>query len=143
MPPAKSTSIFKELLTKVSKVGYFRPIIKDQLPGKQDSHIGTMLSHFNIDMEYKEAYGFNMSQVVKYLNRGQEARLIEKIIEQYKALEERFDFVLVEGTDFANKGVAIEFDLDVEIAKNLALPTILVTSAKCVNASGLMEKTWT
>lgn len=140
--------IFKLLLTKVSKVGYFRPIINDQPPGKHDNHIETMLSHFNIDMEYKEAYGFTMSQVVKYLNRGQEARLIEKVIEQYKAIEEKYDFVLVEGTDFSEKGVSIEFDLDIEIAKNLSIPTILVSSAKnkdmddAVSNVDLAVKTW-
>ena len=122
--------IFKLLLTKVSRVGYFRPIINDQPQGKRDNHIETMLKYFNIDMEYKEAYGFTMSQVVKYMNRDQEARLIEKIIEQYKAIEEKFDFVVVEGADFADKGVAIEFELDIEIAKNLSLPTVMVSSAK-------------
>ena len=122
--------IFKLLLSKVSRVGYFRPIINDQPQGKRDNHIETMLKYFNLDMEYKEAYGFTMSQVVKYLNRDQEARLIEKIIEQYKALEERYDFIVVEGADFADRGVAIEFELDIEIAKNLALPTILVSSAR-------------
>ncbi len=122
--------IFKLLLSKVSSVGYFRPIINDQPQGKRDNHIETMLKYFNIDMEYKEAYGFTMSQVVKYINRDQEARLIEKIIEQYKAIEEKYDFVVVEGGEFADSGVAIEFELDIEIAKNLALPTVLVSSAK-------------
>ncbi|HKJ78126.1 MAG TPA: phosphate acetyltransferase, partial [Prolixibacteraceae bacterium] len=113
-----------------SKVGYFRPVISDFPHGKRDNHIETMLSFFNLDMEYKEAYGFTMSQVVKYKNLGQEDRLIEKIIEQYKNIEEKFDVVLVEGSDFEEKGVTIEFDLNVEIAKNLSLPTILVSSAK-------------
>ncbi|WP_167615080.1 phosphate acetyltransferase [Maribellus sediminis] len=122
--------IFKQLLSKVSRVGYFRPIINDQPHGKRDNHIETMLKYFNLEMDYKDAYGFTMSQVVKYMNRGQEARLIEKIIEQYKALEENFDYIVVEGADFADKGVAIEFELDIEIAKNLALPTILVSSAQ-------------
>ncbi len=140
--------IFKLALTKVSKVGYFRPIINDQPQGKHDNHIETMLSHFDIDMEYKDSYGFTMSQVVKYLNRGQEARLIEKIIEQYKAIEERYDVVVVEGTDFSDQGVAIEFDLDIEIAKNLSLPTILVSSAQnkelkdAVSNVDLAIKTW-
>lgn len=125
-----SLGIMKLILSKVSKVGYFRPIISDYPGGKHDNHIETMLSYFNLDMEYKEAYGFTMSQVVKYKNRGQEARLIEKIIEQYKAIEKKYDVVLVEGSDFEGKGVEIEFDLNVEIARNLSLPTILVSSAK-------------
>ena len=121
--------VMKLMLSKVSKVGYFRPIISDFPHGKRDNHIETMLSFFNLDMEYKEAYGFTMSQVVKYKNLGQEDRLIEKIIEQYKNIEEKFDVVLVEGSDFEETGVTIEFNLNVEIAKNLSLPTILVSSA--------------
>ncbi|WP_346863008.1 phosphate acetyltransferase [uncultured Draconibacterium sp.] len=124
-----SLGILKLLLSKVSKVGYFRPIINDYPMGKRDNHIETMLSYFNLDMEYKDAYGFTMSQVVKYKNLGQEARLIDQIIGKYKELEERFDVVLVEGSDFDGKGVAIEFDLNVEIAKNLSIPTILISSS--------------
>ncbi len=122
--------VMKLMLSRVSRVGYFRPIISDYPQGVRDNHIDTMLSYFNLDMDYKEAYGFTMSQVVKYKNLGQEARLIEKIIEQYKAIEEKYDIVLVEGSDFAGKGVQIEFDLNMEIAKNLSLPTILVSSAE-------------
>ena len=125
-----SLGIMKMLLSQVSKVGYFRPIINDYPKGIRDNHIETMRSYFNLGIEYKQAYGFTMSQVVKYKNRGQKARLIEKIIEQYKALEEKYDVVLVEGSDFEGNGVEIEFDLNLEIAKNLSLPTILVSSAK-------------
>ena len=121
--------VLKLLLSKVGRVGYFRPIICDFPKGKKDNHIETMLSHFNLDLEYKEAYGFTMSQVVKYKNFGQEARLIDKIIEKYKDIEKRFDLVLVEGSDFLSKGVAIEFDLNAEIAKNLSIPTLIVSSA--------------
>ena len=122
--------VMKLMLSKVSKVGYFRPIISDHPDGKHDNHIETMLSFFNLDIEYKDAYGFTMSQVLKYKNLGQEDRLIEKIIDQYKSIEKKYDVVLVEGTDFDKKNATIEFDLNVEIAKNLALPTILVSSAR-------------
>jgi phosphate acetyltransferase len=118
------------LLSRTSKVGYFRPIINDTIKGQKDNDIETMLSYFNLDMEYKEAYGFTISQVIKYKNLGQEARLIDKIIEKYKDIERRFDIVVVEGSDFVGKGVTIEFDLNVEIAKNLSLPTYLVSSAQ-------------
>lgn len=122
--------VMKLLLSKVNKVGYFRPIIGDYPHGKRDNHIETVLSYFNIDIEYKEAYGFTMSQVVKYKNLGQETRLIDNIIGKYKNIQEKFDIVLVEGSDFSSKGVAVEFDLSAEIAKNLSLPTIIVSSAQ-------------
>ena len=50
-----SLGILKLLLSKVSKVGYFRPIISDYPNGKHDNHIETMLSYYNLDMEYKES----------------------------------------------------------------------------------------
>ena len=121
--------VLKMLLSKVSKVGYFRPIISDFPKGKKDNHIETMISHFNIDMEYEEAYGFTISEVVRLKNRGKESILIDKIIKKYKDLESRFDVVLVEGSDFESKGVAFEFDLNAEIAKNLSIPTLIVSSA--------------
>jgi phosphate acetyltransferase len=50
------------------------------------------------------------------------------IIEKYKKLEERFDFVLVEGTSFTGEGTVIELDMNVLIAKNLGIPAIIVGS---------------
>ncbi|MCK3684278.1 phosphate acetyltransferase [Maribellus sp. YY47] len=121
--------IMKLLLSRSGKVGYFRPIISDYPTGVRDNHIETMMSYFNLNIDYKETYGFTMSQVVKYKNMGQESRLIDKIIEQYKELENKYDVVLVEGSDFSGKGVSFEVDLNTEIAKNLAIPTIIVSSA--------------
>ncbi len=121
--------VMKMLLSKVSSVGYFRPIISDFPSGKKDNHIETMISYFNLDMKYEEAYGFTISEVVRLKKSGKESLLIDKIIEKYKSLEARFDVVLVEGSDFESKGVAFEFDLNAEIAKNLSIPTLIVSSA--------------
>jgi phosphate acetyltransferase len=52
--------------------------------------------------------------------------VIDLIIEKYKRLEERFDFVLVEGTSFTGEGTVIELDMNVLIAKNLGIPAIIV-----------------
>ncbi len=122
--------VLKLMLSKLSKVGYFRPIISDCQKGKKDNRIQTMLSYFNLDMEYEEAFGFTLSEAVQFKNLGKEAVLIDKIIAKYKKLEKRFDIVLVEGSDFLSKGMAIEFDLNLEIAKNLSIPTIIVSSAR-------------
>ncbi len=121
--------VLKLLLSKVSRVGYFRPIISDFPNGKKDNHIETILSYFNLDMNYEEAYGFTISEVVHLKNSGKESVLIDRIIEKYKTLEAKFDVVLVEGSDFESKGVAFEFDLNAEIAKNLSIPALIVSSA--------------
>lgn len=123
-----SLGLMQVLLGRAAKVGYFRPIIDDYVPGKMDNHIETVLSYFNLDLEYNDAYAYTRSEVVKKLNKNKEDEVLDKIIEKYKAIEERFDFVLVEGTDFTGEGGIIEWDINVLLAKNLGIPTIIVTS---------------
>jgi phosphate acetyltransferase len=124
-----SLGIMKMLLSKVSRVGYFRPVINDHSNDQRDNHIATMLNYFGIDMNYDETFAFKLSEVVELKNDNRDDLIIDTIIEKYKAVEDKFDIVLVEGSDFNGKGVSIEFDLNVAIAKNLQIPTIIVSSA--------------
>ncbi|MCL4156784.1 UNVERIFIED_CONTAM: hypothetical protein GTU68_060885, partial [Idotea baltica] len=47
---------------------------------------------------------------------------------KYKYLEEHFDFILVEGTDFSNENTNLELDINILISKNLSLPVIIVAN---------------
>ncbi|MBW1656037.1 phosphate acetyltransferase [Flavobacterium quisquiliarum] len=116
------------LIGKTAKVGYFRPIIEDFVDGEVDNHIETVLSYFNLDIQFEDAYAITKSRLIKKKNKGKIGEVLDLIIEKYKKLEERFDFVLVEGTSFTGEGTSIELDLNVLIAKNLGIPTIIVGS---------------
>nr|WP_294783485.1 phosphate acetyltransferase [uncultured Flavobacterium sp.] len=116
------------LIGKTAKVGYFRPIIEDFVDGEVDNHIETVLSYFNLDIQFEDAYAITKSKLIKKKNKGKIGEVLDTIIEKYKKLEERFDFVLVEGTSFTGEGTSIELDLNVLIAKNLGIPTIIVGS---------------
>ncbi|MEZ7495409.1 phosphate acetyltransferase [Leeuwenhoekiella aequorea] len=121
-----SLGLMRTLLGKTAKVGYFRPIIDDVKNKEKDNHINTILSYFDIQLDYKEAYAFTRSEVIKKRNKGKAGEILDTIITKYKNLEERFDFILVEGSDFTGEGTVFEFDTNVLIAKNLGLPVILV-----------------
>jgi len=123
-----SIGLMNELLARKSKVGYFRPVINDYPKGKKDNHILTMLDFFKLDMKYEDAYGFTRSEMIKLLNSGQEKKVLDRIIRKYKKLEKKFDFILIEGSDFSGEGTMIEFELNVKLASNLSIPTILVSS---------------
>lgn len=120
--------LMRMLLGKVAKVGYFRPIIDDPKEGEIDNHINTVISHFELDINFKNAYAFTRSEVLQKYNQGRSGAIIDGIIEKYKNLEEKFDFVLIEGTDFSDEGSIIEFDINVIIAKNLGIPSIIVAN---------------
>jgi len=61
-------------------------------------------------------------------NNDEDGKIIDTIIDKYKHLEEKSDFVLVEGTDFRGEGLAIELDINILIAKNLGIPVLIVSS---------------
>ena len=123
-----SLGLMQSLLGKAAKVGYFRPIIDDFKPGEIDNHINTVSTYFNLDIKFEDSYAFKRSEVIRKTNENKDGEIISKIIEKYKALEERFDFVLIEGTGFTGEGSIKEFDINVLIAKNLGVPAIIMAS---------------
>ncbi|UKM64909.1 phosphate acetyltransferase [Flavobacteriaceae bacterium GSB9] len=118
--------LMRMLLGKTAKVGYFRPIIEDTEDGEMDNHINTVLSHFEIDLNYKKTFAFTRNEVLNLYNKGKAGDVIDEIIKKYKYLEENFDFVLVEGTDFSHENSSLELDINILISKNLGLPVIIV-----------------
>lgn len=123
-----SLGLMQMLLGKAAKVGYFRPIIDDFIPGQMDNHIKTMITYFDLDLDFEDAYAYTRSQIIQKKNKGKEDEIISKIIGKYKAVEDRFDFMLVEGTDFSGEDNIIEWDINVLMAKNLGIPTIILSS---------------
>ena len=120
--------LMRMLLGKTAKVGYFRPIIDNVKKGKKDNHINTIISHFQLDIKPNDAFAFTRSEFINMRNNGKEGEIFDTIISKYKAIEEKNDFMLVEGTDFSGEGMAIELDANILIAKNLGIPAIIVSS---------------
>lgn len=133
-----SLGLMRALLGKTVKVGYFRPIISENRADKKDNHLETVLKYFDLPMEYRDGYAFTRQEVIQKRNEGKTGEIIDTIINKYKKLEENFDFVLVEGSDFSGEGTVFEFDENVTIAKNLGLPVIIVASGKGKTKEGLM-----
>lgn len=123
-----SLGLMQSLLGRAAKVGYFRPIIDDFKPGEIDNHFNTVSTYFKLDIKFEDAYAFTRSEIVRKTNENKDGEIISRIIEKFKALEERFDFVLIEGTGFTGEGSIKEFDINVLIAKNLGVPAIIMAS---------------
>ena len=133
-----SLGLMRALLGKTVKVGYFRPIINENRDGKKDNHLETVLKYFDLPQDYQDGFAFTRQKVIQKRNEGKTGEIIDTIISKYKKLEENFDFVLVEGSDFSGEGTVFEFDENVTIAKNLGLPVIIVASGRGKTKEGLM-----
>jgi len=123
-----SLGLLRMMLTKSTKVGYFRPIINEFDDNGYDEHTNTAINFFNLDIDYKDCFAYKQSEVVALLSEGKEDEVIQKVIEKYKKLEANYDYVLVEGTDFSGEGGIIELDINLMIAKNLNIPALIVGS---------------
>ncbi|WP_103327171.1 phosphate acetyltransferase [Bacteroidetes bacterium endosymbiont of Geopemphigus sp.] len=131
--------IMQAIMKKTVRVAFFRPIIEQFSHSQKDDHITTVLDHFQLIMQYEEAYGFKRDEAVALYNAGKKNRLFDQIFSKYKKLEERFDFVVVEGPDFFNESSSFDFDLNNSVAKNLHLPVILVVNGEKKTADALAD----
>lgn len=124
-----SLGLMDALLSRMAKVAYYRPIINEGKKSKVDNHLQLILQTFKLKIEYANAYSYTKQQMIQLVNLGRKGEVIDTIVSDYKKLEEVYDFVLVEGSDFEDEVSVFEFEINLQIAKNLGLPVL-------INASG-------
>jgi phosphate acetyltransferase len=125
-----SIGLINMLLGKAQKIGYYKPIISRTQPQKKDDHIDTILSHFDLPMTYGDTYALTWPDAMSQMETESQGEMLDTIIRKFKYLEEKYDFVVVEGTDYLGEGTAFEFEINVQIAKNLRSPVIIVVSGE-------------
>jgi phosphate acetyltransferase len=124
-----SLGLMEMLLRNVKRVAFFRPLIsQDQDSGERDHDINLISTYFNLDIPYEDMFAYTTDQALELITAGKIEELMEGIMSKYKALEEKHDFVLCEGTDFQESTSAFEFDINATIINNLGCPVILVAA---------------
>ena len=74
-------------------------------------------------------YGCTTNEAKELITLGKHDELTERIYTKYSQIENNFDFVLCEGTDFEGSTTSLEFDINAEVANNLGCPVLLVANA--------------
>ena len=120
---------FMEMLQgNYERVAFFRPIVPYR--EKKESDILFMLEHFSLDMNYEECFGFSVAEYIDAYGSDEEDKLIEALIRKINHLHEHYDFVIIEGAPRQLFDSVFDFDLNLEIAKNLDTVFIPIISAK-------------
>ena len=126
------------LAGKTASIAFFKPIISSE-GGEKDAHIDTIASHFNLEMAYPDMFVFTRNEVLRYINAGREAYIIDTIIQRFKHLQERYDFVVVEGTDFKTSNTNVDFVGNISIAKNLGIPVAIIVKGDGKSAEEIVD----
>jgi len=134
-----SIGLMDLLKRKLQKVAFFRPIILEDDPKKNDD-INFMLKHYGLKMDYEETYAFTLYEAESLIAQNKQNYLYEKIIERFESLEKRFDFVLCEGISKSLFTSTVDFDINLEIAKNIGSPVVGVLSGKGKDSKEIWEE---
>ncbi|MCG3209876.1 MAG: Phosphate acetyltransferase [Anaerolineae bacterium] len=124
-----SLGIVEMLLRRTKRIGIFRPLISEVSPYHRDKNIDLLLTYFKLDIDYDDTYAFSMREANDLLAQGKTDEFLDRIIQKYKALEARCDFILCIGSDFVGESMAFEFDINAVIAQNLGCPVLIVGNA--------------
>lgn len=65
--------------------------------------------------------------------------LFKDILNKYKILEDKCDFVLCEGTDFTEVTSAFEFDFNADVANNLGCPILVLVNGRGRSPEDVLE----
>lgn len=133
-----SMGLMTILKEKIHKVAFFRPIIKSESP--KDGDIEFMLNYFNLDIAYKKTYGLTVKEVESKIASGNQHELFEELIDHFKTLERQYDFILCQGINHNEFNVSLDFDINLEIAKNIGSPCINIISGKNKDLRDILEE---
>lgn len=138
---AVTLGIMQLLMREIRNVAFFRPIIANIDPDKKDHDINLILTTFNITMPYEDTYACSFKEARTLIAEQKSPILIEKIIQKYKYLEDKYDFILCEGIDYLSKDSAFEFELNIDIAANLNMPIAVIVNGKDKSTEDLVSST--
>lgn len=105
------------LSRQVKKVGFFRPIVQNGQ--HQDEDVRLISARYNLNFDYKEMYGLTSDEAFDFIQSNDMDSLYTGILNKFKALEKKCDFVLCEGTDYTGTLKPFEFDFNVRVANHL------------------------
>ena len=119
------------LKRKLGKVAFFRPIIIDN--EQKDHDIEFVLERYDVDLRYSQTYGYTVHEAEAMIAENKFNELIENLIDKFKKLEKKYDFVLIEGLNQAAFTQSLDFDINLIIAKNIGTPIISILKGKNKN----------
>ncbi|MFF2050015.1 phosphate acetyltransferase [Leifsonia sp. NPDC058194] len=115
--------VIEALRHSVGRVGVFRPIARSTV--ERDYVLELLLERVTADLSYEEAIGVTYEDV----HVDADAALAE-IVHRFRAVEARFDTVVILGSDYTDVGSPTELGYNARIAANLGAPVLLVLGGR-------------
>lgn len=130
-----SYGLMAMLKRKYKKVAFFRPIVSF-IP---NNDVELIVNNFKLDLDPKECIGITTEEAKKLISNNKTNKLYEKLIAKYEKLQENYDFVLIQGVSKDSLDIDVDFDINLELAKNFNTPVIGVLNGKNKTKEDILE----
>ncbi len=115
--------IIDALSRQVASIGVFRPLVKGDTP--RDEVLESLLRLPGVTQDYASAVGVTYAEA-----RANPDDVLSRLVNQYGELKERFDAIVVVGSDFAGTMSHNELALNAQFAANFGAPVVLTVAGK-------------
>ena len=122
---AVALGLLDALTREVGSVGVFRPLTTVGAGGEMDLVVDLLVSQPGIKQTYEEALGVTYEAA-----RENADEALHVIVERFGQLTDRFEVIVVVGSDFADVSTGTELSFNAKIAANLGSPVVLVVHGR-------------
>lgn len=127
-----------ELLSRrLRRVGYFRPIIPSHAVA--DNNLQLIKNRYRLDFDYDEMFALSHDEAQHLSAEGHADQILKTILDKYKQLESKCDFILCEGTDFSGLSLPFEFEFNAEVVNNLGCPILLLLNSHGKSPANILD----
>jgi phosphate acetyltransferase len=110
------------------KVAVFRPVGGE---GATVDHLVSLVSgRYEMAVPAPDMFGVTYATALDLIGKKREEDLYSRIIEKYRAIEQECDVVVCIGTDYEAMHTALEFDFNIEVARNLGAPVMPIIAGQ-------------
>src|SRR2546423_4859733 len=113
--------IMELLSRRVQRLGFFRPIVPSA--SEPDPQLELIRARYQLDLPYEDLHALSEAEAIAMPSYDE---LRKRVVESYKRLEQRCDFVVCEGTDFVGAAPALDFGRNADLANELGCPVLVV-----------------
>ncbi len=133
--------IMEFLSHRIDRLGFFRPVIRDDIV--RDNDIELVRTRYALEIPYESLYGLTDVEARRlYEEQGESIEeLLKRILSRYKELESQCDVVVCEGTDFTGVVSAFEFNFNARVANLLGSPLLVVANGQDRGVDDVVEAT--
>jgi phosphate acetyltransferase len=127
-----------ELLSRrAGRVAFLRPLIaSSEAP---DPDIELIRRRYGLPQTYGQSYGVTAQDLHDVTDHAGYDVLFKRVLARYRELEQAADAVVIDGSDFRQASRAVEADLNIDIAKHLDSPVLLVVGGRGRTADAVVD----